>query len=525
MTVHSTRLWLTALFVAWAFDFLFWEKAPGISFAIFMALCLGGGFFLAWRERIWPALCSLWLLLPLGFFAVMTFVRAEPFTTFVNYLFTLVLMAMLAHTFRGGHWLAYSLSDYAQGLVRLSTNALIRPLLFLRGTQRNKETDGRVSPLRRLVPFLRGALLALPIVAVFAALLASADPVFARRLEDFLSFLQVNLLEYTFRAMYILVLAYLLAGIYLHALTASPDERLIGLEKPWLTPFLGVTEAAIILGSVDLLFAVFVGIQFRYFFGGQANITAEGFTYAEYARRGFGELVVVAFFSQMLFLGLSTVTRRNVSRERALFSALGAGLVVLVVVILVSAYQRLLLYEDAYGFTRLRIYTHVFMVWLALLLLGLLGLELTRRLRAFALAALLSAPGFGLSLNLLNVDSFIARQNVARALAGAELDTAYLARLSDDAIPTLIQLHAILPSTQKAEVGATLACWAASYEQQNNDERPWQSFHISYSRAQRLLEAHRDELAIYPVWQDERGRWMVQLEGKEHNCFPIWWGD
>ena len=54
---------------------------------------------------------------------------------------------------------------------------------------------------------------------------------------------------------------------------------------------LGLIEVATLLISVDLLFLVFVWIQFAYLFGGQANITLEGYTYAEYARRGFFELL------------------------------------------------------------------------------------------------------------------------------------------------------------------------------------------------------------------------------------------
>jgi hypothetical protein len=91
--------------------------------------------------------------------------------------------------------------------------------------------------------------------------------------------------------------------VYLHAATQSKDEKLVGEEKPVLPPFLGFTEAAIVLGSVAVLFAAFVYIQFQYFFGGQANIHIDGYTYSEYARRGFGELITVAVFSLLLILG------------------------------------------------------------------------------------------------------------------------------------------------------------------------------------------------------------------------------
>ena len=293
-----------------------------------------------------------------------------------------------------------------------------------------------------MLPIVRGLLLALPILLIFGALLSSADPIFGQGLEDFFKFLKIeNLPENIFRLSYILVIAYFLTGLYLHALTKSTDEKLLGIDKPVLSRFLGFTEAAIILCSVNLLFAVFVGVQFRYFFGGRGNINLEGYTYSEYARRGFMELVLVAFFSLLLFLALSTIAQRGTRRQRITFSALGATLTILVGVILVSAYQRLVLYEVAYGFTRLRTYTHVFMVWLGVLLAVLLLLELFGKLRFFALASLIVAIGFGITLNLLPVDGFIARQNILLAQQGEELDSSYLLSLSLDAVDKLRQMY------------------------------------------------------------------------------------
>ncbi|MEJ2266384.1 MAG: DUF4173 domain-containing protein, partial [Anaerolineales bacterium] len=189
------------------------------------------------------------------------------------------------------------------------------------------------------------------------------------QLRDFLQFFDIeNIAEYIFRLTYILVLAFLLSGVYLHALLQSQDEKLSTGESTWYSSFLNWLAAVTVLVCVDLLFTFFVIIQFRYFFGGRANIALDGFTYAEYARRGFGELLAVAFISFLVFLGLSAITRREQARSRWAFSASGIVLVALVAVILVSAFQRLLLYEAAYGFTRIRTYTHVFMLWLGLLL-------------------------------------------------------------------------------------------------------------------------------------------------------------
>src|SRR5262249_35131095 len=120
-----------------------------------------------------------------------------------------------------------------------------------------------------------------------------------------------------------------------------------------------------------------------------------------------------------------------------------SGLMIgLTIVILASAFGRMELYEEAYGFTRLRLYPHVFMVWLAILFALFLGTLILRRVAWFATAGLVVCVGFVMTLNILNPDSFIVRQNVARGLVGKEVDAAYLGSLSEDAIPDLIPLIA-----------------------------------------------------------------------------------
>jgi hypothetical protein len=337
-------------------------------------------------------------------------------------------------------------------------------------------------------------------VAIFAALLSSADLVFAQRLQAFTQIFRLEKLpEYIFRAVYILIGAYALAGVFLHAAQKSRDEKLAGVDKPLVPPFLGFTEAAVVLGAVVLLFAAFVIVQFQYFFGGQTNIGIEGYTYSEYARRGFGELVVVAFFSLLLFLGLSAIVRRQALAQRWTFSGLGIGMVALVGVMLVSAFQRLLLYEAAYGFTRLRLYTHVFMVWLGVLLAVVVVLEVLRRERRFALAALLVSVGFAGTLALVNVDGTIVRQNVARTTTGQGLDVPYLASLSADSMPVLAEefQSPALPGLTRDAVGAVLICH--TYRTSNRSDTDWRAFTLADWQAGKAMETVLEKLGGYSV--------------------------
>ena len=105
----------------------------------------------------------------------------------------------------------------------------------------------------------------------------------------------------------------------------------------------------------------------------------------------------MAVISLLTMQVLNTISKRQSGKQSNSFTALSVGLVVLVCVILVSAFQRLQLYESAYGFSRLRTYTHVFMIWIGVLLAAAVVLEVLKRSRLFALAIVLAAFGFGIT--------------------------------------------------------------------------------------------------------------------------------
>ncbi len=531
MSVQVNKLWIVVIALGWIFDFLFWKKAPGINFALFAILCLLGGMYLLFTDGKRPNR-NTFLLLPFFlFFSVATFVRMEPMSSFLAYTLTLSVMSIMAMTYLGGRWLKYSLADYASGFLRLTGSIITRPITHSGDFRKVRTEKDLPVPKRNLWPVVRGILLALPILVIFASLLASADVVFNEKLQEFIKAFNIEKLpEYIFRLVYILVIGYALSGVILHAASESKDEILIGREKPLVPRLLGITESTIVLGSVILLFSTFVVIQFQYFFGGQTNIHIEGYTYSEYARKGFGELIVVAFFSLVMLLGLSTLTRRESESQRRLFSGFGIALVVLVLIILVSAYQRLVLYESAYGFSRLRSYSHVFLVWIGLLLSATIVLELLRKERAFALAGVLAVFGFAASLPILNVDKFIVQANIQRELRRTTenpsdikvvgLDSQYFIDLSDDAIPTMVKMYQspALSESTKEQIGAALACMRYN-RSVNEREFSWQSFHFARFYADISLEEVKPELDPYQIKDVDWPRIVITPQGKELPCY------
>ncbi len=525
LTKTSSRILWCSLLLGICFDILFWKKSPGISFFIFTILLTLACFALGmWNGRK-PAPLT-WVLAGLTLlFSAMTFIRQEPFTTFINVVLTFCSLALLALTYASGIWPRYSLADTVTGLARLTSSMLAGGSTLLAESRKSEvlatgDQPAPVKPSFSVWAVIRGLLLAFPIVFFMALLLVSADPVFSKELQKILDI--ERFMEYAVRLVMICIVAYLLSGIYLYAIEKSGRKDLIGLEKPWFPAFLGFTESVIVLVGVNLLFAFFVSVQFKYFFGGQANIMVDGYTYAEYARKGFGELVWVAVFSLILFLGLSAVTRRDTANKQHWFSGLCLTLVGLVGVILVSSFMRLSLLESAYGFSRLRTYSHVFMVWLGILLTAVLALEIVNYRRGFAVASFLVLIGFGLTLDVLNVDGFIVKANVDRTRAGEELDYQYFQELSADSVPqTITEFRSMDDPEIKHLLGASLACRKAAVEEQAKDWK-WQGYHLSFDNASKSLKVLEPELEDYKIIQNTEGAWrtysVITPDGKK-DCF------
>lgn len=518
MPVHKRWFWVVGFAAAWLFDFLFWNKSIGISFFIWVIVLLAGCFLLARVEGKRPSWKSVLLSILIAGLASVSAWRDLAFARAISALLSIAGLLLLAATFLDGFWPWYRLRDYVVEIAKVIAAGFMGAVSLL--TQKKNsaalEEDKKRSVGRRMLPILRGVLIALPIVAVLGVLLSSADPVFGDWMKQLFNL--DKLPEYLFRFFYILLIGFFLVGVYLATVTPAKAATKPAPNERWVKPFLGWTESGIILGAVVLLFLTFIIIQVRYLFGGVANITETGYTYAEYARRGFSELIGVAVLSMILYLGLSTFTKQETRASQIGYKVLSVALLASVLIILASSFQRLRLYENAYGFSQLRTYTHIFILWLAGLILATIVLELIHRRGHFALALLTVIVGFGISLAVINVDGFIVDRNVNRAQAGSELDVQHLNTLSADSIPAMIRKYQepALPQEIRDGLGTALACRVVTMI--DPAKRPWQAFNLAYSQAYRLLQTHAPSWSAYKPYKSSFGEWFIKYDGEEISC-------
>jgi len=481
-------------------DLLLFNQTWGWHWALAVNVYLIAVVVSAKLEGLRIPLPSVTLMVLTSLSALLTGFRSASYTSGALTLFSGLGMLLLTASLRNGQWMQFRLRELIVELFKLIPSGLIGiPALILEGiqqTQVGKEQDP--SKKKTGLAILRGVLITIPLLLIFGLLLASADTIFSELLSSAFKWIRTDFFDDILQhAMIILLLTWLSAAALWHALAKSGEQLAIEPDQPLFKPFLGMTETTIVLVSLNLLFATFLAVQFRYFFAGSANVSIDGFTYAEYARRGFFELVAVALIAGALYFGLASFTKRATDGKKRLFSVLAGLLLAQVGVMLVSAFQRLRLYEQAYGFTSTRLAAHVFMVFIGLLLLAMVIMELKNAFRRLGLVMVLGLLAFALVMVGINEDALIATQNIERAIEGEELDADYLVySLSNDAVPALFRYMddpQLDPALQK-KLQLVMACRALKFENTYGDAS-WQSITIPTLVAGKLYEAHKEALS------------------------------
>ncbi len=268
--------------------------------------------------------------------------------------------------------------------------------------------------------------------------------------------------------------------------TSKPSAPLLSL---------GIIEVSVVLGLINMLFLSFVVVQIKYFFGGAEMVTASaGLTYAEYARRGFFELVTVAALVLPMLLAAHWLLRKESPAHERIFRVLAGVQVVLLFVIMASALGRMRLYQSEYGLTELRLYTTAFMGWLGIVFAWFGAVVLWRGERErFACGALVAGLLVIGLLHLINPDALIVRTNVAHTTAGRAFDAGYAASLSADAVPALV---GALPQLNAGDRGVAAHMLLSRWKKEEvADWRTWNMARAEAERAVRDNEAMLSSLA------------------------------
>lgn len=357
-------------------------------------------------------------------------------------------------------------STRARSVVGLLATAAAVPLASLRGMPWLGRTLKPRTSIAAWLPAARTALVSLVLLLVFGALFASADALFASWVDSITPDITWNDLPARV-VLALFIAAGTLAAAYVSMAPPAVDRLQLPLRPSrrqfeWLAP----------VSVVNAVFLLFLVAQATALFGGHDYLQrTTGLTYADYVHEGFGQLTVAT----ILTLTVVAWAARKATPGRTRDLALGV-LCLMTIVVVVSALHRMHLYEEAYGFTRLRLLVSVFEGWLGVVVLLVMASGVVAaRGWLVPTAVRLGAVGL-LGLAVVNPDLYIAEQNLARTDSTIGTDYVYLANLSADAYPAIWKLP------QDA-----FACVTGTGELSKPTGDDWLEWNLGRARARDLL--------------------------------------
>jgi hypothetical protein len=373
-----------------------------------------------------------WLLLAAFFYATAAAWRDSLTLKLLDTLALLAELSLAAVCVRGWRIRFSGVMEYVWQFILLAFDVVFGPFTLVLSDIQWREMP-RSAWTRRTTAAVRGLILVLPLLLVFGGLFMAADAFFEGIVKETL---RLNFDELVLHLLFWIFFAWIIGG-FLRGMFFGKATTMRVSRPKFLS--LGVVEIGVILGLLDALFLSFVIVQIRYFFGGAALVAGSaGLTYADYARRGFFELVTVSTLSLPLLLVLHWLLRKEGQWDQWVFRVLAGVQILLLFVIMASAVQRMLLYQSEYGLTELRLYTTAFMAWLGIVFLWFVATVLREQRHRFAFGALVAGFLIIAALHFLNPDSVIIRANITRAQAGRNFDAEYATSLSADGLPALI---------------------------------------------------------------------------------------
>lgn len=326
-----------------------------------------------------------------------------------------------------------------------------------------------------LTKVLLGIVLALPVLLLVLALLMSADLMFENFVQNLPEFIFVIDFELLFRGFIILFSGFLFFSVF-HIL-GKGESPLASVERRRIS--FNSISAITILILLNTVYFIFVLFQFKYFFRGSLPL---GYTYAEYARKGFFELILVLLINWTILIGFLKTIQTEQGKLKLGFQVLASMLVSMSGIILISAFIRLTMYEGAYGFTLSRVLAHIFMIYLFLIFAYTfirIWLEELPLLHFYVIVGIIFYAG----IHGMNIEQFIINKNMDRYEETGKIDLHYLRDLTGAGTIALIDLYEKDPGLEDLE---EIILNEKAYVKELG-KTPWQSFNFVRDRLKKEL--------------------------------------
>lgn len=467
---------------------LFWDKKPGISVLIFVIATLALLVYIMHKNGKIKNKKALAFIIPITLLGNTYFVYNNTFFKKLNSIVIIALFIIMCIYLNKNKiklpQFLYKILAIIMGAIESITDVLNYFKKFkIVIKHRNNE---------KVLKIVKAILISLPIVVIVMILLMSADSIFANIFSQIFEWIEkirtLNGVSEFFGRIGLIIVAFLFFAGFLINVTANntmfTQEEMEEEKKP------GIKIENITINTIftilNIIYLVFSTIQFTNLFSQIGN--AEGFNYAEYARQGFFQLMFVSFINFGI-LFIANINKKEIEINSKKYKKIMSILIVLfTIIIIISAFYRMSLYEQEYGYTYLRLFVYFILATELILTIPIILYILEKNINLLKVSIIIVTTMY-VALNFINIDNLIAKRNIDRYFENPDkrtIDLNYL--MKNTGTDAVSQISRLLNAKDKQVSKRVREYLYNGKEEYKKEEKKWQEFNLSKMKAERILE-------------------------------------
>ena len=310
---------------------------------------------------------------------------------------------------------------------------------FIRFWNKNNEKKGLSEQTRnRIFAIVAGFVIAIPMVFMILLLLCRADVYFCDIFDRLFSFIFDNELDIAESVREVIQIGVTIVvffafsyGVLTYMNGKNGIQELVHQKRTQWDAFTAITFCTLI----GIVYVIFTWVQIAGLFMRKLTLPY-GYSYAEYAREGFFQLVFVCLFN----VGLVLVCI-HCFRKHKVLQVLLTIISVCTYVMLVSSAYRMSMYIGEYKLTFLRIFVLWGIIVIGIIMAGVIVAIFKEQFPLFSYL-LITVTILYIAFVAIHPDYVIAKYNIAQREMGKIIDTRYLRKnLSLDAAGAVFEMY------------------------------------------------------------------------------------
>ncbi len=338
----------------------------------------------------------------------------------------------------------------------------------------------KISPKTKKV--LLSCLIVLPVVLVVVLLLSSADLIFGNLFDNIFGNIFDVLEEFIFnnflgRLLRFVIIFFIIGISLMYVLFEYPKKKDIIISENKKTR--DVFTIKLLVSVLNIIYIVFDIIQIKSL---MLHSVSSNINYAEYARQGFFELLIVSIINIAIILISKKFETKDNEKDYKFINIMNILMIFLTMIIIISSFLRMNLYESAYGYTTLRLLVYIALITETILMIPTAMYIFNSNVNILKCYMIIIICSYVLT-NYINIDYMVARRNVNRYYINNKIDMEYLINFGYDNIPVLYELY---NKTDDVNIKEGLREYFKSMT--NNENDSIFEFNISKYKAMKLLK-------------------------------------